>query len=201
MSSKLSRQWTHHFWIHEHTDVHLTVLHLPSGSIKIRGRFSNGLKTAERVITTLTFIENEEGQIFHGKLIERVPPTGFGSTNVRHKEMDIEFSGRVAAVRAVASITNTGESFKVKVKGKGSESSGVDWEFVFKDKPDKIIKSAHPLSEGDPIDICAGFQPDSWVNYAAQTGHWTSCDSSTGKITEHSKALVKPIYPPGGIIP
>jgi hypothetical protein len=196
-SDELSRQWEHHFWIHEHTDLNLKVFHLPNGTIRVRGRFSNGIQTVDRTISATVFIENDAGEIWHMTINERVPMTLLGGTQVRFKEQDMAITGSVTKVSAIASIINRGESFGlgIKCKGDGSPDTSCNWDLKYENKPDKIIESAHPLTEREMVNICSGFQSNTWVNIPAQTGNWTECNPRTGAISEHSRVLEHPIYP------
>lgn len=198
-SADLSRQWEHHFWIHDYTDLNLRVFHLPNGTIRASGRFSNGLKTAIRTISVIVLVENDMGEIWHMKIIERVPSTGFGGTQVRYKEQDMVISGNVSKVRAVASIIDSGESFSIEIECEdgGTPETGckLDWSSDYENNPDRLIGSSHTLIEGEKVNICAGFQSNTWVNYPAQTGHWTECDPKSGIISKQSKALEHKIYP------
>lgn len=133
------------------------------------------------------------------EVTERVPLTGLGGTQVRWKQHEVMISGSVSQVMATASIVDSGKSFGIKLK------CGADGctpkEIKYKDKVDKVIKSSVVLTERTSVNICSGFKSKTWVNYTAQTGHWTECDPRTGVISEHSKALKHTIYPPGGILP
>ncbi len=194
-TSLLSRHWKHLFEISDYTHLTLDVFHMPNGKIKIRGRFSNGMQTVDRTISAMVFVENQDGDVFHEVINERVPMTGFGATNIRYKQQDMSFSGKVVKVWAICWIVVDESSFSigVQVAGEGTASSGINWNFELNNMPDKIIQSAHVLHETEKVDVCAGFESNVWVNKTSLMGYWTQCDSRTGVVSEHSKGLDKPL--------
>ncbi|UOA18102.1 hypothetical protein DSM14862_00860 [Sulfitobacter indolifex] len=193
-SHNFSRHWHTHLWVWEHSDVEVNVYHLPNGTIRGIGRFSNGLQTIDRKYALGIFVETAAGEVWHMIINERVPPSGAGGTQVKWKSDEMLISGEVLNVYAEAKILNKQSgTFGLTVKCKyGEQETKCKWPkpFYEKEKGNLLAKYAAATEKGK-VDICAGFEPRAWNT--VYTGNWTECDSATGVISEQSKSLERPI--------
>lgn len=202
-SGNLSRHWHTHLWVHEHSDVEVNVYHLPNGTIRGVGRFSNGLQTIDRKYALGIFVENTDGEVWHMIINELVPPTGLGGTQVKWKTDEMSVSGTVQRVYASAKILNNQSGvFGLKVECEyGAQDTKCKWPKPFYKKEKEKVFSGYVVAvEKAKVNICAGFDPQAW--HTVEVGYWKECNSKTGAITEHSKVLKHPIPPcPGCAIP
>ena len=190
----LSQHWHTHLWVHDHSDVEVNVYHLPNGTIRGVGRFSNGLQTIDRKFDLGIFVENTDGEVWHMVINELVPPTGPGGTQVKWKTAEMMIRGEVQKVYARAVILNNQSgTFSIKIECDYGQQ-GTHCELP---KPSHEAESLGQFggygvaTKQSPVNICAGFDPQSW--HTTEVGYWKQCDPSTGAITELSKVLDRPI--------
>jgi hypothetical protein len=181
-------------WLWEKSDVEVNVYHLPNGTIRGIGRFSNRLNDVDRKYAIGIFVENTAGEVWHMIIKDRVPPTGFGGTEVKWKSSDMIISGEVKNVYVEGKILNSRSgTFGITLKCEyGEQETQCKWPkpFYEKEKGNLFPKYTAAI-EKDKVNICAGFVPRSWNT--VEVGYWTECNSTTGVISEHSKVLDVPI--------
>lgn len=202
-ADSLSRHWHAHLWLWEHSDIEVDVYHLPNGTIRATGRFSNGLQTIDRKYALGIFVENSSDEVWHMIINERVPPTGAGGTQVRWKADDMPVTGEVSNVYIEGKILNDQSGvFGLQIDCEyGQQETKCKWPKPFyEEEKGNLFPTYTAAAEMGKVDICQDFQSQTWNT--VEVGYWTECNSRTGVISEHSKVLDKPIPPcPGCAIP
>lgn len=190
--NELSRKWEGHLWIKdyvnfkiEHTDVVATVYHSPNNTLRVVGRFSNGLQTRDVTFSLTIFAELTNGEVYVLQMYERVPQTGAGRTNVSFKSDLMSVPGNIAKVTAFSGVVSSGLSVGIKIKcktgQKGTACSPKDGKYS--KKPGVSFETSLTLPELDRVNQCAGVKPTS----VARNGSFKitrACNVNTGQVSE-----------------
>ena len=155
-ATELSRKWQRHFGdVGFNLTATITTFHLPDGTFRISGEFSNGDRILDRTFTTNVRVTTADDKQYNFEIHERVAATGGGGTEVRTKVGDFSVEGTIVNILAQVDPNIT---------------------------PRNTIPF-YGLFETDPVNICENYTPNTSLNPAGQTATVTECDPKSGKIS------------------
>lgn len=192
-ATDLSRSWQGHLWIKdyvnfeiEHTDVQVHVYHTPDKTLRVNGRFSNGLQTRDVTFSLAVFAELSGGEVHILQMYERVPATGPGKTNVKWKEDAIKVPGTITSIMAFSGVVSSGVKVSTSIKCKVEDSFCLPKSGKYKKKPGVAFETGMQLVEGRLINLCANARSTEASRDGA-TLTIRECDPKSGEKSEFNE--------------